>query len=112
MKPWRLTRQAEAALTEIARWTRETFGPRQATAYADDLIARCAEIAAGTAPAQDCRRIIDPALPEDLRFARAGQHFVIFIESPEQVVIIDFLHNRTDLPRRLADYEIRGEARN
>ena len=101
-KPWHLTRAAEASLIDIARWTYETFGPRQAAAYEDDLIATCREIAAGTALSQDCRRIIDPDLPEDLRFARAGQHFVIFIEDAEQVIIVDFLHGRSDLPRRLA----------
>lgn len=101
-KPWRLTRQAEASLVDIANWTLETFGPRQAAAYEDDLIARCAEITAGTAQSQDCRRIIDPELPEDLRFARVGQHFVIFIEGAGQVIIVDFLHARSDLPRRLA----------
>lgn len=101
-KPWRLTRHAEASLTEIARWTLETFGSRQATAYADDLIAHCAEIAAGTALTQDCSRLIDPTLPEGLRFARAGQHFVVFVDYPEKVIIVDFLHSRSDLPRRLA----------
>ncbi|MDX5349985.1 MAG: type II toxin-antitoxin system RelE/ParE family toxin [Paracoccaceae bacterium] len=101
-KPWRLTRQAEASLVDIARWTYDAFGPRQAEAYEEDLIARCREIAAGTAMSQDCRRIIDPDLPEDLRFARAGQHFVIFVEDAEQVIIVDFLHGRSDLPRRLA----------
>lgn len=101
-KPWRLTRQAEASLVEIARWTHESFGPRQAAAYEEDLIARCREIAAGTAQTQDCRRFIDPDLPEDLRLARAGQHFVIFVEDPAQVIIVDFLHGRSDLPRRLA----------
>ena len=101
-RPWRLTRQAEASLVEIARWTLETFGPRQAAAYEDDLIARCAEIAAGTAVSQDCRRLIAPDLPEDLRFTRCGQHFVVFIEDPAQVVIVDFLHGRADLPARLA----------
>lgn len=101
-KSWRLTRQAEAALVEIARWTNETFGPRQAAAYEEDLIARCVAIAAGTAMSQDCRRLIDPQLSEDLRFARAGQHFVIFVEDSDQVIIIDFLHARSDLPRRLA----------
>ena len=100
-KPWRLTRAAEASLIEIAHWTLETFGPRQAAAYEEDLIARCEEIAAGVAMSQDCRRIIDPGLPEDLRFARCGQHFVIFVEEAEQVIIIDFLHARSDLPRRL-----------
>jgi len=101
-RSWRLTRQAEASLVEIARWTLETFGPRQATAYEEDLIARCVAIAAGTAMSQDCRRLIDPDLPEELRFVRAGQHFVIFVEDREQVIIIDFLHARSDLPRRLA----------
>ena len=40
---------------------------------------------------------------EDLRFSRAGQHFVVFVEDIKQVIIIDFLHSRTDLPRRLAN---------
>ena len=105
-KPWRLTRQAETSLVDIANWTLETFGARQATAYEEDLIARCAEIAAGTAMSQDCRRIIDPDLPEDLRFARCGQHFVIFVEDAEQVIIVDFLHARSDLPRRLTETKV------
>ena len=40
-KPWVLTRQAEAALKDIAVWTVETFGRRQADAYAEDLIEKC-----------------------------------------------------------------------
>jgi len=101
-KPWRLTRRAEAALVEIAEWTLETFGPRQAEAYEEDLIAGCQDIASGRAHTQDCRRLIDPDLPEDLRFARCGQHFIVFIETDAQVIIIDFLHTRTDLPRHLS----------
>jgi len=103
LKPWRLTRGAEASLIDIARWTVKTFGPRQAAAYEEDLIAVCRDIAAGTALSKDCRRLIDPNLPEDLRFARAAQHFVVFIEDADQVIIIDFLHGRSDLPRRLAN---------
>lgn len=102
-KLWRLTRAAEASLIDIAQWTIETFGPRQAAAYEADLIGACRDIAAGSAPSQDCRRIIDPELPEDLRFARAGQHFVVFVEDAEEVIIVDFLHSRCDLPRRLTN---------
>jgi plasmid stabilization system protein ParE len=101
-KPWRLTRAAESSLIDIARWTFETFGPRQAGAYEEDLIATCRDIAAGTALSQDCRRLIDPDPAENLRFARCGQHFVIFVEDAEQVIIIDFLHSRSDLPGKLA----------
>lgn len=89
-------------MIEIAHWTVETFGPKQAAAYEDDLIATCRDIAAGTVASQECRRLIDADLPEDLHFARVGQHFVVFIENAAQVIIIDILHNRTDLPRRLA----------
>jgi plasmid stabilization system protein ParE len=105
-KPWRLTRVAEASLIDIANWTVETFGPRQAAAYEEDLIALCRDIAAGTALSQDCRRLIDPTLSEDLRIARAGQHFVIFIEDAEQVIIVEFLHGRADLPQRLANLPV------
>ena len=101
-KPWRLTRQAERSLVEIARWTFQTFGPRQAEAYEADLIARCVAIAAGGAPSQDCRRLIDPDLVDDLRFTRVGQHFIVFVDMPDQVIIVDVLHSRSDLPRRLA----------
>src|SRR5690606_15979930 len=101
-KTWRLTRQAETALVEIAHWTLKTFGPRQAAAYEEDLIARCAEIASGEAWSEDCRRLIDPDLPEHRRLARAGQHFIVFVESAESLIITDFLHARSDLARRLA----------
>lgn len=101
-RPWRLTRTAEASVVDIARWTIQAFGPRQAEAYEDDLIVACRQIAAGTALSQDCRRLIDPDLPEDLRFMRCGQHFIVFIEDAEQLIIVDILHARSDLPGKLA----------
>ena len=52
---------------------------------------------------QGCRQLIDPALPEDLRFTRAGQHFIVFVADADRVTIVDFLHSRSDLPRRLAE---------
>jgi len=101
-KPWRLTRQAEASLIEIALWTIETFGPRQAQAYEEDLITRCSGIASGSVTSQSCRAIIGPDLKEDLRFARSGQHFIVFVEDDTSVIIVDFLHSRCNLPAKLA----------
>ena len=101
-RSWRLTRQAEASLVDIALWTFENFGSRQSAAYEEDLIGRCIDIADGTAMSQGCRQLIDPSLPEDLRFTRAGQHFVVYIEDSDRVIIVDFLHSRSDLPRKLA----------
>ena len=89
-KPWVLTRQAEAALKDIAIWTVETFGRRQADAYAEDLIEKCQA------------RLVDPSLPENLRYARSGQHYVVFIAGPDRMIVVDFLHVRMDLPARLA----------
>lgn len=90
------------SLVEIALWTVETFGPRQAAAYEEDLIAQCNEIATGTAITQGCRQLIDPDSPEDLQFVRSGQHFIVFIEDAAQVIIVDFLHSRSDLPGKIA----------
>jgi len=101
-KPWRLTRQAEASLLNIALWTIETFGPRQAQAYEEDLITCCSGIASGTVASQSCRAIIDPELKEDLRFVRSGQHFIVFVDDDTRVIIVDFLHSRSDLPAKLA----------
>jgi len=101
-KPWRLTRQAEASLLDIALWTIETFGSRQAQAYEEDLITHCSSIASGTVTSQSCRAIIDPDLKEDLRFTRSGQHFIVFVEDDASVIIVDFLHSRSDLPAKLS----------
>lgn len=101
-KPWVLTRHAEAALRDIAIWTVGTFGKRQAEAYAEDLIEKCQALADGIAISRDCRRLIDPDLPEDLRFARSGQHFVVFVDGPDRLIVVDFLHVRSDLPAGLA----------
>lgn len=101
-KPWRLTRQAEASLTEIARWTFDTFGPRQAAAYEQDLVERCTGIASGTVASRSCWQLVDPNLPEDLRFCRCGGHFIVFVENADAVIVLDFIHARSDLPRRLA----------
>lgn len=101
-RPWRPAISRRETSAARVTWTFETFGPKQAAVYEVDLLARCKEIASGTAWSQDCRRIIDPNLPEDLRFTRAGQHFVVFVEDAEQVIFVDFLHGRSDLPRRLA----------
>lgn len=101
-KQWILTRQAEAALKDIAVWTVETFGRRQADAYADDLIEKCQALADGSAPSKDCRRLVDPTLPENLRYARSGQHYVVFVDGPGRMIVVDLLHVRMDLPARLA----------
>lgn len=99
-RSFRLTRRAEANLTEIARWTIENFGLRQAELYEAELLNCCERIFNGQAHSRSCAVLVDEA--DDLRFVRAGGHFLVFLDQPDEVVIVDVLHSRCDLPRHVA----------
>ena len=101
-KTWRLTAQAEQSLIEIAQWTFQTFGPRQADAYEQDILDKLDAIAAGIAHNQSCHSLLDEPSERDVRYTRVGSHYLIFAEYDEHFVLLDVLHQRVDLPRRLA----------
>jgi toxin ParE1/3/4 len=96
----RLTRRAEASLVEIAKWTIEQFGLKQADLYEAELLTRCQAILNGQAHSRSCAVVVDNAA--DLRFARAGEHFLVFLDQPDEVIIVDILHSRSDLLRHVA----------
>ncbi|MEO1606998.1 MAG: type II toxin-antitoxin system RelE/ParE family toxin [Pseudomonadota bacterium] len=99
-RSFRLTRRAEDSLVDIARWTIDRFGPRQAELYKAELLARCEAIAGGEAHSRSCSVLLDAA--QHLKYLRAGEHFLVFVERPEEVIIVDVLHSRSDLPRHIA----------
>lgn len=99
-RSFRLTRRAEASLVEIAKWTIVTFGHKQADTYEAEPLERCQAILSGQAHSRSCAVLVDDAA--DLRFARAGEHFLVFLDRPDEVIIIDILHSRSDLPRHVA----------
>lgn len=99
-RSFRLTRRAEASLIEIARWTIENFGPKQADLYEVELLDRCQLILEGRAHSRSCAVLVEDAA--DLRFTRAGEHFLVFLDRPEEVIIVDILHSRSELPRHVA----------
>lgn len=99
-RSFRLTRRAEASLTDIARWTIDQFGPAQAERYESELLERCEAILAGTVHSRSCAVLVDGA--EDLRFVRAGEHFLVFLDGAEEVIIVDILHGRSDLAGHVA----------
>ena len=101
-KTWRVTHQAEQSLLDIALWTVETFGPHQADAYEQDIIAKLDDIASGVAHTQSCSVLIDSNLTEDIQFTRVGGHYLIYIEQSDSFVLLDLLHQSVDLPRHLA----------
>lgn len=107
-RSFRLTRRAEASLVEIARWTIDTFGPQQAEIYETELLARCAALVDGTAHSRSCSILVDDAA--DLLFTRAEEHFLVYLDRPDVVIIVDILHSRSDLPRHVAALTaLRGE---
>ncbi|MGK7655110.1 type II toxin-antitoxin system RelE/ParE family toxin [Roseovarius sp. B08] len=99
-RSFRLTRRAEASLVEIAKWTIAKFGHKQAELYETELLNRCKEILNGQAHSRNCSVLVDNA--EDLRFARAGEHFMVFLDRSNEVVVVDILHSRSNLPRQVA----------
>ena len=107
MKPWRLTRHAEQRLTEIAEWTAKRFGAEQALAYQDALIERIKALASGDPPtARACEVLIQgqPAA-RGLLYYYEGSHYIILRESDEKLDVLDFLHERSDLPKHIASLE-------
>ncbi len=68
--------------------------------YEAELLNRCKEILNGQAYSRSCAVLVDNA--DDLRFVRAGEHFLVFLDQTDEVIIVDILHSRSDLPRHLA----------
>ena len=99
-RSFRLTRRTEESLIESARWTIECFGPHQADIYEAELLSRCEAIVNGHAHSRSCSILVDDAA--DLRYLRAGEHFLVFLDRPDEVIIVDILHSRSDLPRHIA----------
>ena len=99
-RPFRLTHRAEASLVEIARWTIDKFGPHQADLYEQELIERCQAITEGRVVSRSCSILVEVAA--DLRYVRAGEHFLVYLDQPDVVVIVDILHSRCDLPQHIS----------
>ena len=102
IKGWQLTPQAEQSLMEIAQWTFDTFGPRQADAYELDILDRLDAITDDVAHSQGCQVLFDEQMTLDVRYSSVGSHYLIYVEYGDHFALLDQLHQRVDLPRRLA----------
>ena len=106
-RSFRLTRRAEFSLVEIAKWTIANFGTQQVELYEAEVLDRCRAILNGQAHSRSCAVLVDDA--GDLRFARAGEHFLVFLDQPEEVIIVDIQHARSDLLRHVAALTVLGD---
>jgi toxin ParE1/3/4 len=98
---YRFSGRAAVSFRAISEYSRKTFGARRGRAYMTTVLNTCADIGRGSAVTYSCRDAFAPDLREELRFARAGRHFVIFVETPTDILIVDFLHQSADIARHL-----------
>ena len=103
MKPWRLTRHAERSLVDIFAWTIEQFGERQALAYRDALIERIELISQGQPPhPRPCDQLMQG---HPIVYYREGGHHIVMRDSEDALIVLEFFHQATDLPRHLQTLE-------
>lgn len=104
MKAIRLTRRAEARLEEIAGWTIDRFGPEQARIYEAQLIHRLQALADGEPPHGKRCEIAGGAVgAKDLRYYRESGHYIVFRDTADALIVIDFVHGARNFERILAD---------
>ncbi|GHC57570.1 type II toxin-antitoxin system RelE/ParE family toxin [Neogemmobacter tilapiae] len=105
MKPLNFSPRSERALEKIALWSAENFGVARARRYSADLLAACNRITRNEARWRYCRDVFAPRLHAELRFTRSGRHFIIFLDTPDEIQIIDFIHQSADIGGRLESSE-------
>ena len=100
MKTWRLTKAAEASLAEIAEYSAREFGEARASAYCEALLARLDAIAAGAPPhPRDCSVLMaGVSTAAGLSYFREGGHFIILRIKDDRIDVLEFLHERSNLP--------------
>jgi toxin ParE1/3/4 len=99
---YRFTRDAIEDLLGIWLYTDERWGEEQADRYQDELHAACQRIASGEAVTSAVEG------KNEVRYVHSGRHFIFYVPQGAEVMIIAVLHERMDLPARLAK-RLKGE---
>jgi toxin ParE1/3/4 len=100
MSSYRLSRRARARLTDIIAYTNEKFGRDQAEHYRDEVLVRLKALAEGKPPyGRPCSVLIGDAATKGLLYAKSGGHFIIFTRTDDGIIVVDFVHERRDLPK-------------
>ena len=98
-QPYVYSRQAEAELREIVRYTAKQWGATQARSYARQIDAAAAALATGQGVFKDWGELLP-----GLRVKAAGSHYVFCVHRPGQpALILAILHQRMNLMARLKE---------
>lgn len=96
---YRLSKDAEQDLREIARYTINKWGAKQLSVYQKELQAYFDRIGAK----EVISKRYSKNLP-DVHFVRAEEHFIFFLENDsDKPIIIGVLHKSRDLVKHLAN---------
>ena len=99
MRGYRLSPQAELTLEDIISWTIEHFGIGQAERYKDQLMSRLAALAANELPhGLSCNALVGGQRDAvDLEYCVVGRHYIIYRNTLDAIVVLDFVHGSRDL---------------
>ncbi|MFN3464075.1 MAG: type II toxin-antitoxin system RelE/ParE family toxin [Terricaulis sp.] len=100
-----LGKLAEADLANIATWTTENFGAKQAEAYVESILDVVDELSAGEPTRSRARDEIAPGI-RTLHMAkpgRRGRHLLVYTISGDLLTIVRILHDSMEVSRHLPD---------
>jgi plasmid stabilization system protein ParE len=97
MPGFELVPETESDLSDIWRYSFETWGEAQADRYFDDILSCFEAIATGRAKTKALTEILP-----DIQMHRCRYHRIFFL-SERPVVILAIFHERMDMIARLSD---------
>lgn len=105
MRTYRLSLQAEQILENIIGWTIDQFGIEQAIKYKELLENRLSSLASGKAPhGKPCNLLVSGLLDmNDLEYYRQGRHYIIYRNTDDELLVVDFVHGSRNLVAILQD---------
>ncbi len=109
MRTYRLSLQAEQTLEDIIGWTIDQFGIEQAIKYKELLENRLSSLATGKAPhGKPCNLLVSGLLDmNDLEYYRQGyrqgRHYIIYRNTDDELLVVDFVHGSRNLGAILQD---------
>jgi len=104
-KTYKLTLQAQQSLTDIFGWTIDQFGIRQANVYKSQLIARINSLVKDEPPHGRCCKLLVQCVNNisDLEYYREGSHYIIYRNTAQQLLIVDFVHGSRNLTQIITE---------
>ena len=105
MRTYRLSLQAEQTLEDIIGWTIDQFGIKQAIKYKELLENRLSSLASGKAPqGKPCNLLVSGVLDmNDLEYYRQGRHYIIYRNTGDEILVVDFVHGSRNLDAIIQD---------